>query len=368
MKNITLIDRLLEAPRGTCVSVIVPLFTPSNMRKQNLNVLDKAVLKTKKLLEAYREQEEIKETISARLDELSSQFNNDGSSLGLGLFVSETVSGIIEFPFPVDEFTLVADSFETRDVEYLKKYRAPYHVLLVGKSGVRLFAGSTNSLEEIRNSHFPALYSDEYQYEKTSLGTSFGHAMKGFEKDKNIRLASMIRESVKYLPGVIGNSKNELIILGPAKLSREVAGLLPPPLKATSILEHSYNAKDFIPVARTVWKEIQRIRKHTNDELINHLNDLGINYRVEGLRRVWEAAGKGQGRLLLVERDFRRGAYLPDGSEQIRLHPPRGKYRRIADAVDDVIEKVKSKHGEVVFVEHDQLSQHEGIALILRYQ
>jgi hypothetical protein len=230
----------------------------------------------------------------------------------------------------------------------------------------------TQSLEEIRNDYFPASFRDDYEYQRSSLGSSYGYSLKGFEKDKSVigatRLASMVRETVRHVPAAIDNLKANILVVGPSKISREAAAFLPSPLKESGILEHTYNGKDFNVLSEAVWKEIQKIRRSIRDGMIKQVDDLAFNYRVEGIRAVWEAAHKGQGRLLLVERDFRRNAYIPVGTEQIRLRPPKGKYERIADAVDDVIEKVRRKHGEVVFVEPGQLAHHEGIVLALRYQ
>jgi hypothetical protein len=298
-------------------------------------------------------------------------FTFQGRSIGVGFFASEDSSGTVTFPFEVDNTVYVGDSFETRDLWFLKDLLRPYYLLLVDKRGSRLFRGVMDSLEEIRKGGFPVLYQDDYEYQRSSLGSSYGYAMKGFEKDKGVltssRLKEMVRDSVELLPALLGASHAELIIAGPAKLSHEAAHSLPSPYSAAAILEHNRSSRNHDELSYAAWVKIQECRDQKTAALIDKVNDLALNNKVSGIRNVWAAARKGKGKMLLVDRTFRRSAYMPEGSDQIRLHPPKGKYSRIVDAVDDVIEMVRKMHGDVVFTEGGKLNQYEGIALTLRY-
>ena len=72
---------------------------------------------------------------------------------------------------------------------------------------------------EIEDENFPMLYTEEYEYAKSVLGSSFGYSMKGFEKDKSImteiRFISFLRSTDHRLKLYL--KKNNLLILAGVK-------------------------------------------------------------------------------------------------------------------------------------------------------
>jgi len=369
--NDELVARLLEAQEGPCVSILLPLLQPARMQKQNINLLTKSVKRVKSALSAYRTTEKVRLNIEKQLDELTGTIESTGSARSIGIFVSTAVSGVVEFPFEVNEITLVAGSFETRDLWYLKEYRRPYYTVMLGKNGARLFMGIADSLEEIRNDSFPASFEDDYEYQRSSIGSSHGYGMKGFEKDKgamqDTRLKDQIRSTARDVASHLKTASDELVVAGPVKLAKDFVNAFPAPEKVLGSVGRAISQKDFLSDAPAIWQTVQNSRSMKVAKLIGELDNLGLNYKAGGIRDVWKAATEGRGRVLLVEKDLRARAYLPDGAQEIRLRPPRGRYLLIADAVDDVIEKVKGKGGDVVFVEPRQLRKFEGIALMFRY-
>lgn len=78
-------------------------------------------------------------------------------------------------------------------------------------------------------------------------------------------------------------------------------------------------------------------------------------------------AHEGRGRLLLVEEDFHYPARVDESGLHITLADDPAAPDVMDDTVDDIIEEVLRKQGQVVFVENGKLDQHQRIALILRY-
>lgn len=62
----------------------------------------------------------------------------------------------------------------------------PTLVLAVSRKQISLYLYRYDSIEEIKDDHFPFVYTEEYEYAKPSRGTSFGGSLKGFEKDKSV--------------------------------------------------------------------------------------------------------------------------------------------------------------------------------------
>ena len=76
---------------------------------------------------------------------------------------------------------------------------------------------------------------------------------------------------------------------------------------------------------------------------------------------------QGRGDTLLVEEDFHYPARLDESGTKLTPTEDITAPDVIDDAVDEIIEGVLDKQGKVVFVENGQLTQHQRIALILRY-
>jgi hypothetical protein len=68
-----------------------------------------------------------------------------------------------------------------------------------------------------------------------------------------------------------------------------------------------------------------------------------------------------------VEKDYKSPGFTESGSNELYLRPPQKAHRILADAVDDIIECVLEKNGQVFFVEDGMLKDYQRIALITRY-
>ena len=88
---------------------------------------------------------------------------------------------------------------------------------------------------------------------------------------------------------------------------------------------------------------------------------------VSTVGEVWRLAHQGRGRLLLVEEDFHFPARVDESGQHITQADDATAPDVIDDAVDEIIETVLAKQGEVVFVENGSLQEHQRIVLILRY-
>jgi hypothetical protein len=91
-----------------------------------------------------------------------------------------------------------------------------------------------------------------------------------------------------------------------------------------------------------------------------------INRHASGIDQVWRAAFDNRCQTLLVETDFDYPADIaPDGT---RLLPYTGRGpSSLDDAVDEVIETVVARGGDVFFYEPGVLDLHQRIAAVLRY-
>ena len=359
------IDLLLRKGQGPCLSVLVNLDGDSadHLRVKN------AIKKAQVLLENRFIQFATWESVNERLEFRLASYDFGHSKAAIGVFVSADLDSIIHFPFKVNECVVVADSFEVRDVLYLRQYMEPYFILGLSHKTISLFKGHGESLKEIRDEVFPIEYHDDHEYARSVKGTSYGFAAKGFENDRSViaeeRLRAPVHIAVLQTMKYMANN-GQLVLSGPAKLTSTVKDSL---ISKYVLVIHpgALTNGHFDHAMKSIWQECAAARRQLILQQVEGLTNLGLRYRAVGLRNVWEAANKGKGRVLFVERDYQREAYIPAGQSSIRLHPPKGEYSIIEDAVDDAIEKVQATGGKVVFVETGDLNRFQNIALTLRY-
>jgi hypothetical protein len=94
---------------------------------------------------------------------------------------------------------------------------------------------------------------------------------------------------------------------------------------------------------------------------------VGLQRAASTLGEVWHLARLGRGKVLVVEEGYHRPARLNEWEQlDLNVEDPTAP-GVLDDAVDEVIETVLAKGGEVVFVEDGELAFHDRISLILRY-
>lgn len=91
-----------------------------------------------------------------------------------------------------------------------------YYILSLSQKKVSFYRLHDAATEEIRDGIFPMPFLDEYEYRKSSRGTSFGYALKNFEKDKSIvkkeRFTQFLKEVNKKLRRYLDNESALLLI------------------------------------------------------------------------------------------------------------------------------------------------------------
>jgi len=366
------LQTLLRTKRGPCLSVIITLHTKSSERRQNIKIVEHAIERALHALEGIQATPLQIKKMSERLQSLASAIDPNHVKSGVGLFVSPQVMERVDFSFDVTDCVVVGETFETRDILYRIQQEKAYYVLSMSKQAIHLFAAKADVVQEIRDGYFPRKYHDAYEYARPSRGNSFGNSLKSFEKDKDIlsdlRMGAYLKRADDKLSAYLGSSQGEVVLVGPPKLIHQMSGNHVIAHHVTGKVPGTFDPEDHLRIGSLAWKECRKYREAQIDALIKKADDTAFNLKKHGIRDVWEAAAKGKGALLLVEKDLRYPAYVPEGYEQIRLRRPKGNFRFVEDAVDDVIETVVLKGGKVVFVPENALARFERIVLLLRYQ
>jgi hypothetical protein len=307
------------------------------------------------------------------IDTLYNAIDFSHNADGVGLFVSPNYQLLVQFPFPVVEKVLIGDNFEIRDLLYKVNMERPYYVLSLSEKAVRFFEGSINTLEEIKDKNFPKEYEEEYLYAAASRGvTGAGNTqVRNFEKDRSaleeIRYKDFYRYADESLKDYLVD-KAPLFLLGAEKDIARFTQITVNRFHIIQPIAGNYEHFGNAALAALVWPLVLENMQFENEKDVKEfIEKIGEHHAVNGIQEVWKAAKEGRGLKLLVEKDYRKPGFLNNDETHLFLTPPKTIHRIVADAVDDIIEMVWEKNGQVVFTENDLLKDYQRIALITRY-
>jgi len=363
------IRALIQERNDWCVSVIIPTHRTSPDRRVDSEVLNKSIRHAKSIVNGKNPPAAINNLIAGSLDRLAIEFDPVHVMDGIGLFVSPETAKLVYFPFPVKQKIIVDNMFEARDLYYLEQFSKPYYVLQLTKDEAHLFLMETGSTaREVTNTYFPMKNEQEYEYSRSSLGTSYGFAGKGFEKDKSIMNKTRQEPFYKEVArNVMPYTKaGDLLISGTKHILSGFDDFRDRRLRIKGRITGNFKEQnDLFDHARTTYFEC---KQHEIQMMIDGLTEMiGTKKVVYGVRNVWSAAIAGKGDTLLVEKDLHdEGITLPDGGLASMGDNSLSK-NTITDKVDHIIDTTLDKGGKVIFTEENQLANYEHIALVLRY-
>ena len=373
LENVSSLYKELIREKGTvCVSIIFPVNSNPFDKLADQIYIKEIKTKAEALIGAKGKSDFINKLIQKTKDAIESIDLSAGPS-GIGIYISNNISKLITFPFHVKEKIIVDHSFETRHILLNDFVEISRFILMLTEKSGHLYTSKGSFLNEIKDSHFPAIYEEQYEYSKPSRGTSFqsNGSLKQFEKDKST--VQQMRQKVFYKNidvnlGKYVSEKTPLLLTGAEKdiAYYEQVSLHKNKIhgKISGNLEYS-NLNDLnSKISEAVRAHID---KETND-LLSKVRELsGRGLTTTGIKEIWKAVKEGKGLKLLVEEDFFQTAFSENGNDNILMHRVSERNKVISDVVDDLIEMVLDKNGEVVFLKNGQLHSYNKMVLINRY-
>jgi hypothetical protein len=355
--------RLLQQVKGyPCLTIILPTHRSSPDNRQDpvrlKNLISEAA---NRLLSEFSKREV--EALLKRLEDLTSGIDFNRTLDGLALFVNQDFARASILPFEVKERIIIDETFATRDLVNALNHSMRYWVLVLSEKPTRLYEGTNDALEEIKEKGFPMVH--EGPGGEAPLPGGFG-IQKSAYRDEYFQ--KFLRNVDAALKTVLAEDDLPVILLG---VDRHLAFFNELTAHKDSIIGTVTGSHDKTSphelsklVAPLLVKYMDDKRKDALAQLDKATSEKKIASTV---RDVWALAHEGRGDLLLVEDDFHYPARLDESGKNIIPADDPTATNVIDDAVDEIIEEVLNKKGKVVFLQSGQLSEHGRIALILRY-
>lgn len=377
------------------VSILLPLET------EHTPTFDTPEHKLKVLVqETYQRLSEIEDeqalrTIREKLDNIAGNLKFDNGDKSMGIFVSPDHEEVINLPFPVESNVFIGDNFQIRNLVQVRNQLNEYLTLMISEKKVLALRGSGPSLSVIQIPDMPAsmavqdipgdalntneIVDDVDTSIETEAPSNRGNgeedtapdqsSIQGVSYDEKLRpyMTRIDQALSKYLT----QEGLRVVLVG---VDKKISHFLKFSKNEDKVLGVVHGNYDYAPpqnIAELVWPIVQNKMQEEKEALLADLQEsVGRNLYVGGIVAVWKAAFEGRVRTLLIEENYQvRGLVLDEGYS-LGLEIPdnyNGSGRIAEDAVDDLIELVISKAGNVVFVEDGKLSNHQQLAAITRY-
>lgn len=347
-----IIQELLEHEGGMCVSLIMPThYKAFGERARVASTLNKSLHTVEKGL-LDRCDQRVCKRLSAKVRNLAKTLDLDHPPAGVGLFVSEGLARLVEFPFPVKEKVILSDTFEIQDILYNLDKLVGYHVLLLSKHHTRLFKGVGSQLREVRGGDFPMRFEDPYEEDERNY-----HALHSKDPSKVLdkRVEAFLREVYHKSRSYVKES--HLVLMGGEKHMSRYKGMG----RQLSLLGEVVGIYDQLrphEVAGLVCPVVEKYQRALEEKLLEVIKmKVGQGkalHGVEALLPKLEELYKGH---LIVERDFEIQGYVDpeNGNLVVRPFDPL-RYKKVPNVVEHLIERViKLKHCRVDMVGHNLL-------------
>lgn len=279
---------------------------------------------------------------------------------GMAIFVNDAHAGVYLLPVPLNPRVVIDDTFVTRDLVFALNRSPRYWVLALSEQPTRLFEGVRETLVEVRGGGFPM--------EHTGPGGSQAlPKLTDKSKYEDEHHQQFFRRVDQALAAFTKADPLPICVVGVERwLSRHRSVTNHKDIVATVTGNHDQTPPH--ELGKLVWPVVADALSVKRRRALDALDAaVGAQRFSSGLSDSWRRAQDGRGELLLVEQDYHQAARLDEDTNQLRLVAADDASATMADAVDDLIELVLAKQGNVVFVDDGALEGHGRVALTLRY-
>ncbi|MFH7243359.1 MAG: hypothetical protein ACHWZW_10970 [Spirulina sp.] len=352
------VKELQALTKVPALSILLPTHRTSPDNKQDPILVKNLVNEAKDRLSQEFSTRDL-EPLLKNLDDLVNDIDYTYALDGLALFVSHDIAKKFYLPFTVPHRVVIDQTFATRDLVYGLHRAQRYWVFLLSQGLTRLLAGTGDTLEEVTDGQFPMAM--EGPGATTALPDSADSA---YVDDRHRRFFQQVDQAFTAyaeddsLPIVLGGVVRQISFFQEvSQYTNLVAGTLTGNFDKATLSE----------LAPQVWPMIEGVRTQQREAALQDLDTAtGEGKVVSTIEEVWRLANDGRGKLLLVEKGYHVPAIVTAKGGLETVAEPGGT-DVMDDAVDEIIEAVLAKGGDVMLMEDGSLPNAQRIALTLRY-
>lgn len=364
MFNIETIKKLQTMESTPSVTITLPTYRTSPDNQKDPIRLKNLVTEAVSRLESEhgkRETAELVAKIHATADEIDHEHNQDG----LILFASNEYLGVFKVPYRLPERVAIDDNFLTRDIVFAMNRTPLYWVLMLSEKPTRLYLARKSDLVEVREYGFP----QEFNGPGAGVAVQSGiGANPSQERDRALEkfmgnVDESLHEAVKegpYPVVLVGLAQNLAAFRGASRNEKYIV----------AEVEGGHDSLSAHDLGQLVWPAAKEALRERRQEIFAQVEQaVGQNKYASDLNESWQAAQDGRVETMVVRESLHLPAEVSADRRMLTLLET-GKEEgenAYADAVDEMIEFVIQAGGKVVFVDDDELAEHDGLVMLTRY-
>ncbi|GAB2824331.1 baeRF3 domain-containing protein [Ferruginibacter profundus] len=305
--------------------------------------------------------DEIYKLVIQKLRALIKNLNYNTLKKSIAIYVSPVFEKVLYLDIPVEEKTIIDESFEIRDLVYSKKQLHKYLVLLLSGKESQVYLGNSDSFVKIA-SNVPESIEGNEATEKVANFTAPAEY-------KEIQMEKFLHHIDHVLDNILTAYPLPLFVLGTKRVLGHFNSLTKHKAAVVEYIYGNYEEAGLPKLREILLPYITNWKKIKQKDILNQIEEAAGDKKLAyGMQDVWREAMSLKGKLLIVEKDFMYPAEHGGSEDVIYKADERfNKFSYIKDAVDDVMEKVLEKGGDVEFVDKDVLKDYQKIALIKYY-
>ena len=360
------IKQLMAYTDKPCLTIIIPVSHGFDTDKYNDNMLKKAIAEGREMILGKFGSKDATALLAYLEDMEGYSISQDFS--GLGVFISNDFIEIIELPVTPIYTVDAGNEFDLRELIYELDRVEHYFALVLDADLIRLFNGTGNILKEIKDSHFPKKYTDEFEHEH-------GHRQEtgiitGPEKSIIVenRMRSFFKITDRDLGQYLQNNNYTIFVLGADKTEGYFMGESHHKARMAAVIHGSYGNFTLPELAKIVYPKVQEYSMKDQQKTLDQIEDsINKNLFTSNLTNVWNAVAEGNCRVLLVEKGFRQKAHISRDNVTISEDDDNTCEIEVDDAVDVLIRQALKKNSEIIFLDNGKLAEFGQVGLIKRY-
>lgn len=276
-----------------------------------------------------------------RLNELLAEIDQQPVRRSVALFASPSMSMAHHLHIEVRERTVVDDSFATRDLLDEARRTIAFVAATVGERHVQVIEGAGDLHSPVRARGVP------------------------LERLEDESDASWERRTVALLRRIAAGPL-PLVLFG---VTRRVATLVRAGgVEPAAVVAGNHDRTPWATLAELARGPLAEWAAARNASALRRLDQArGRRRFAAGLDEIWSLAAESRVELLVVERNF-AVPVRADGAHLLPVDPAQIEAPEVVDdAVDDLIEAVALRRGEVAIVPDGMLQEHGRVAAVLRF-
>jgi hypothetical protein len=304
------------------------------------------------------------EPLLIRLTKLAEGIDYPHTLDGLALFVNADLARAVYLPFALKERVAVDETFFTRDIVFALNRTPRYWTLVLSEKPTRLFEGTRDNLTEVQEGGFPLTH--EGPGGEQPLPGGFGIRKSAYEDERHRQFFRQVDATFKPF---WADDPLPLAVVGVDRYLAFFSEVTGHKGAITTTLTGSHDKTSAHELGKLVWPLVKAnlVEQRQQQALAELGKAVSEQKYVSTVGEVWRLAKEARGRLLLVEEGFHFAARVDKTGWHLIPAEDLTAPDVMDDAVDEIIETVLSKQGQVVFVDDGQLQAHQRIALVLRY-